>query len=141
VALLTACAAPVGDVGTQKEAMVICPDGPTVAGIDVSHWQDRIDWDAVASDGVEFAFIRVSHGTGVMDREFARNWSEAQRVGIIRGVYQFFSAGDDPVAQADLLVSQVGGALAPGDLPPVIDVEGMSVDGQPRATIIANMRT
>lgn len=141
VVVLASCAASAGESGSSKSTLVICPDGPTVDGIDVSHWQATIDWDAVAADGIEFAFIRVSHGTGTMDREFARNWPEAQRVGIIRGVYQFFSAGDDPVAQADLLIDQIGGALAPGDLPPVLDVEGMSVDGQPRATIILNMRT
>lgn len=137
---LAGCVAPVGDVGWDKAPLVICPDGPTVAGIDVSHWQGTIDWDAVAASDVEFAIIRVSHGTSTMDREFVRNWPEAQRVGLIRGVYQFFSASDDPVAQADLLIDRIGGAMTPGDLPPVLDVEGMSLDGQPRATVIANMR-
>ncbi len=143
--LAAGCVAPTGldpeAVGSSKVPLVICPDGETVPGMDVSHWQGTIDWDAVAASEVEYAFIRVSHGIGTMDREFVRNWSEAQRVGLIRGVYQFFSAGDDPVAQADLLVDQIGGALAPGDLPPVLDVEGMSLDGQPAATVIANMRT
>lgn len=130
-----------GDVGASKDALVICPTGPTIEGIDVSHWQGTIAWDAVAADGIDFAFIRVSHGTSTLDREFARNWPEAERVGVIRGVYQFFSAANDPTAQADLLVDSIGGALAPGDLPPVLDVEGMSLDGLPAATVIANMRT
>ena len=141
--LLAGCASGAGGVelGSSKQAVLICADGATVEGIDVSHWQATIDWDAVAGDGIDFAFIRVSHGVGISDTEFDRNWAEARRVGVIRGAYQFFSAGDDPVAQADLLVDAVGGSLEPGDLPPVLDVEGMSVEGLPAATVVANMRT
>ncbi|HHH27436.1 MAG TPA: hypothetical protein ENK57_03670, partial [Polyangiaceae bacterium] len=139
--LLSACIGPADDVGLDKSALIVCAEGETTPGIDVSHWQGSIDWDAVAASDIQFAFIRVSHGTSTRDREFDRNWSEARRVGMMRGVYQFFSASDDPTAQADLLVTEIGGALEPGDLPPVLDVEGMSLDGQPRATVIANMRT
>jgi hypothetical protein len=52
---------------------------------------------------------------------------------VVRGAYQFFRSNQDPVAQADKVVDAVGGALAPGDLPPVIDVE--SKDGQSASTI------
>ncbi len=90
----------------------------------------------MAGDGVRYAFIRVSDGTGTMDREFARNWSEARRVGVLRGVYQFFRPGQDPIAQADLLLEQMG-TLEPDDLPPVVDVE--ATDGQSRATIASKL--
>lgn len=138
--LFVACAQPplYDDVGSVEEAIVVCPGATTVEGIDVSHWQATIDWDRVAADGVVFAFIRVSHGTGTMDREFATNWPEAQRVGVIRGVYQYFSPGDDPIAQADLLIDAIGGELAPGDLPPVLDVEAL--EGESADVAIANMR-
>jgi GH25 family lysozyme M1 (1,4-beta-N-acetylmuramidase) len=135
------CASPSEDVGYGEEAIVVCPGAATVEGIDVSHWQSTVDWDAVAGDGIEFAFIRVSHGTSTTDTQFARNWPEARRVGVMHGVYQFFSAADDPIEQADLLIEAIGGAHEPGDLPPVLDVEGESVDGQSAATIIANMQT
>lgn len=125
----------------RKELVVICPEGDTVEGIDVSHHQGTIDWDAVAASDVEWAIIRVSHGTAVMDREFARNWEEAGRVGLIRGVYQFFSASADPIEQADLVIDSIGGELQVGELPPVLDIESLSVESYPAATVIANMRT
>lgn len=100
----------------------VCADGAVVEGIDVSYWQGTIEWDAVASDGIEFAIMRVSHGLGTYDTQFTRNWSESQRVGVRRGVYQYFDGNDDPVAQAQLLLSEMG-PLQDGDFPPVLDVE------------------
>jgi lysozyme len=123
--VLFACVAepePVEDVGSTAEALRVCGESPGIAGIDVSHWQGTIDWDRVAGDGVKFAIIRVSDGTGTMDSQFHRNWDEARRVGVLRGVYQFFRPSQDPIAQADLLLREMG-ALEADDLPPVIDVE------------------
>ncbi len=114
-------------VGTLDEAAVICPDGVTTFGIDVSYWQGNIDWGAAAGDGVEYAFIRVADGHFV-DPDFPTNWSGAHNAGILRGAYQFFRPGQDAVSQANLFLANMG-PLQPGDLPPVLDVEvsdGMS---------------
>jgi lysozyme len=99
-----------------------CARGKTLRGIDVSKWQGDIDWDAVRGDGVHFAFIRVSDGADRPDPLFARNWSEAGRVGLARGAYQYFRPLQDPDEQADLLLGAIGTPAA-RDLPPVIDVE------------------
>lgn len=124
----------VGDVpGSDTQGMTNqCAAGSTVKGIDVSYYQGNIDWQAAKNDGVEYAFIRVSDGTGFTDPKFDRNWAEAKRVGVRRGVYQFFRSNQDPIAQANLLLSKMG-PLQPGDLPPVIDVESM--DGQSASTV------
>lgn len=100
----------------------VCPDGEVTYGIDVSKWQGTIDWAAVAAAGVEYAFIRVSDGSTVIDEFFEVNWQQAKSNGIVVGAYQFFRPGQDPVAQADLLLSMMG-TLGPEDLPPVIDIE------------------
>jgi MYXO-CTERM domain-containing protein len=136
--MLSACANvdDLGDIGVEESEVKVCAAGPTTKGIDVSHHQATIDWDKVKADGVVFAFIRVSDGLPPIDREFVRNWAEAKRVGIVRGVYQFFREDLDPVAQADVVLDEMG-ALDDGDLPPVIDVE--STDGQTPATITANV--
>ena len=55
------------DTATVTEEVRVCADGPTVEGIDVSKWQGTIDWDAVAADGIRFAFIRTTDGTGYLD--------------------------------------------------------------------------
>jgi len=125
--LLGACGPGTIEVDSYKFSdvhgeLVACADGPTVDGIDVSYHNGTINWDAVADSGIEFAFIRVSDGIYIEDPQFERNWSEARRVGIVRGVYQFFRPQFDPIAQADLLLDKMG-TLEDGDLPPVIDVE------------------
>ena len=61
-------------------------------GIDVSKFQGRIDWNAVAADGVQFAFIRVGNrgyggGTILDDDGFKRNIEGATNAGIKVGVY------------------------------------------------------
>ncbi|MEM6990164.1 MAG: GH25 family lysozyme [Myxococcota bacterium] len=100
----------------------VCAGDETLRGIDVSYYQDTINWDAVAADGVVFALIRVSHSLQFFDPQFDANWANARAAGIHAGVYQYFEPDEDPIAQADLLLDSMG-PLMPGDLPPVIDVE------------------
>jgi len=117
------CAAPdETEVGESAAEVRVCADGPVVEGIDVSKWQGEIDWDAVAGAGIRFAIIRTTHGLGTLDEWYDFNWSEARRVGVLRGTYQYFAPASDPVAQADLLLDRMG-PLEEGDLPPVLDVE------------------
>ncbi len=125
------------EAGGPNTKIVVCAEGETVYGIDVSYYQGTIDWDAMADAGVEFAFIRVSDGLGYPDSQFQANWQGAANAGIIRGVYQFFRQDEDPVAQANYLLTEMGD-LAPGDLPPVIDVE--STDGQTPTTMMNNIQ-
>lgn len=71
-------------------------DGQVIShkGIDVSKHQGVIDWNLVAQDGVEFAFIRVGnrgYGTGKMveDERFDANIQGASAAGIKVGVYYY----------------------------------------------------
>jgi lysozyme len=105
-----------------EQAATVCGDGPTVAGMDVSYYEDSVDWVAAHAAGIEFAFIRVSDGLQFIDPRFPGYWDGAKAAGVIRGAYQFFRPAEDPIAQADLLLDSIG-PLEPGDLPPVIDVE------------------
>ena len=117
-------------------AVKVCPDGETVEGIDVSKWQGAIDWAKVKASGRVFAIARVSDGLAYKDSYFDANWKAMKEVGLVRGVYQFVRSDEDPVAQANYLISKIG-TLEPGDLPPVADVE--SVDGQTPAQIAENL--
>ncbi|GDX82682.1 hypothetical protein LBMAG42_44930 [Deltaproteobacteria bacterium] len=119
----------------------VCADNAELTqGIDVSYWQSTINWDSVAASGVEFAIIRVSHGLGTYDTKFTTNWSEAKRVGVRRGVYQYFSGSDDPVAQAEMLLDEMG-ELEDGDLPPTLDVELGDNEGISTSQMNANIQT
>ncbi len=104
------------------QSVKVCAAGETLFGIDVSYYQGDIDWNAVAADGVVFAYVRVSHALQFDDPKFQQNLAGARAAGIHTGVYQFFEPGQDPVAQADKLLALTG-PLQPGDMPPMLDVE------------------
>jgi len=107
---------------TATEAVTTCGSGPTVKGIDVSYYQGTINWTDVRNDGVVYAFIRTSDGS-YHDPKFDTYWAESRAAGIKHGAYHFFRPEDDPIAQADYLLSKIGGKLEADDLPPVLDVE------------------
>lgn len=83
-------------------------------GIDVSRFQGKIDWKAVADDGVEFAFLRVAnrgYGTGklVEDDTFEKNMEGALAAGIHVGVYIYSQAIDEDEVreEAQLVLDKV----------------------------------
>jgi len=88
----------------------------------VSSWQGEVNWPAVRAAGARFAYVRVSDGATAPDPQFARNWLEAARAGVLRGAYQYFRPAEDPEEQADLFLDLVGNPMS-GDLPPALDVE------------------
>ena len=58
-------------------------------GIDVSAWQGQIDWDKVASYGMDFIFIRITETGNVIDSCFERNFSGCKKHNIPVGVYKY----------------------------------------------------
>jgi lysozyme len=94
-----------------------------VVGVDISNHQGSIDWDALANSGVAFAYIKASEGATFKDKSFARNWSEAARVGVPRGAYHFFTLCRSAAEQAKNFIETV--PKDPHALPPVVDAEHM----------------
>lgn len=121
----------------QGDLHASCASGATTRGIDVSVWQGAIDWNRVASSGVEFAFIRVSDGIHSRDSRFTQNWSGARSAGVLRGAYQFFRAGQDVSAQANIMIEAL--RADPGELAPVIDVEAASIQGRTSSQVVSEV--
>jgi lysozyme len=92
-----------------------------IIGIDVSHHQGEIDWAAVSSSGVKFAFIKATEGRDHVDSRFATNWRRATDVGIPTGPYHFFTFCAPGAAQAENFLRAA--PPSPDSLPPVADVE------------------
>ncbi len=126
---------------SSTSSLTVCATGAVVKGVDVSVYQGTVDWTKVKGAGIDFAIARVSDGTGTLDTTFATNWKGIAAESLVRGVYQYFEPAQDPVAQANLLLTQVtdAGGFVPGDLPPVMDME--KTGGQTDATIQANMQS
>ena len=102
------------------------PSGYEIHGIDVSKYQDQIDWQAVKhmeEKGVRigFVFIKATEGLGNVDRQFNRNWTRAEQQNICKGAYHYFIAGKSGRRQAANFIETV--TLKKGDLPPVLDIE------------------
>jgi GH25 family lysozyme M1 (1,4-beta-N-acetylmuramidase) len=97
---------------------------PRVPGIDVSQWQQTIDWPTVAGTPVRFAFLRATKGNDTVDPTYATNLSGATNAGLVVGAYHRATPGPEPgdaVAEADHFTSVA--RAVPGDLLPVLDVE------------------
>lgn len=91
-----------------------------IDGIDVSVFQNIVDWPTVAKSK-QFAICRMAYGL-TKDEQFDRNWKGIQDAGLIRGAYQFFRPLGDPIAQAEYYAATIKSHTT-GDLPPIIDVE------------------
>jgi len=92
-----------------------------VHGIDVSHYQGRVDWNKIEQQEIHFAFAKATEGGDHIDSLFAHNWKEMRRIGIKKGAYHFYRTNVDPKIQAENFMDQV--QLFAGDLAPVLDVE------------------
>jgi lysozyme len=102
------------------------PTNYSIHGIDVSKYQDVIDWSSVKDMKVgnvqmSFAFIKATEGLGNEDAYFKRNWKKIKDAGMARGAYHFFLSTKSGKAQAENFINSV--ELQPGDMPPVLDIE------------------
>ena len=129
-------AAAVASAPDARPALAAARDVRPTRGIDVSHYQGRIDWRAVEAEGIGFAYMKATEGATFTDPTFRRNWAAAGETRIVRGAYHRFRAGRDGAAQADHFLAVV--SLREGDLPPVLDVE--STDGVSDARLVRGVR-
>lgn len=91
-------------------------------GVDVSHYQRRINWDTVAAkENIDFVFVKATEGRDYIDTLFCENWEGLRQAGLRRGAYHFFRSygcGDEQAAHF-LSICE----MQPGDLVPVLDIE------------------
>ena len=98
----------------------------TVRGLDVSHYQNDINWirlkkDKIQNSPISFVFIKATEGSDGIDPTFHFNFNKAKECGFIRGAYHFFTTQSSGFDQAVHFCNNVH--LEDGDLPPVLDVE------------------
>jgi lysozyme len=109
----------------------------SVRGIDVSSYQQRINWQSVARSGqYSFVFIKATEGETYRDPYFRANWRGARSNGLPHGAYHFYTPSLPGAAQADNFISAV--PAESGMLPPVLDLE---VSSQNRALTLREVKT
>jgi lysozyme len=112
----------------------VCPLGPTVNGIDIYHGDYIEDITQVVAAGVKYVFLKAWERA--IDSSFRSRWAAMKKAGLIRGAYDFFHPGLDPIVQANGFLDTFDGVLEDGDLPCALDFE--VTDGAARATILNN---
>lgn len=117
------------------------PPQPWVNGVDVSVFQNAINWPAVKAAGNVFAFVKVSgsdpatigancaYGGNYRDGRGQSNLAGAQAAGLEVGAYHFACPNGDPrtdgINEANHFVSSGG---CTGRLGPMLDLETSSLD-------------
>lgn len=106
-------------------------DGSVVArrtGVDVADHEGHIDWEAVANDGIEFAFIRIGYrgnteGLVHEDELFEENLTAAQNAGLACGTYFYSQAlnEDEAREEAAFVIDRLGSRQL--EYPVVFDYE------------------
>ncbi len=105
-----------------------------VRGVDASHYQGKMDWETIANQGITFAFLKATEGSGTVDDCFQQNWLNARAAGLYVGAYHFFSFDSSAVTQADNYISVV--PATEDSLPPVIDLEYYRKENLPPAKAV-----
>ena len=80
-----------------EDGVMTCLAGSARMGVDVSSYQEQIDWETAAAAGVEFAIIRIGYRGytegGIIEDRYARvNLEAAKAAGIEVGAYFFSQA-------------------------------------------------
>jgi len=114
-------------------------------GIDVSKWQGKIDWQKVKNAGIDFAIIRIGYraenGKLYRDSNADYNIQQAQKVGILVGVYFFSTAinSSEAIEEAQWTVSAIKSYQI--SYPVVYDCEGFKNSNSRMYGLSAEQRT
>ena len=117
--------------GTVVDVEELTVENGRSNGIDVSKWQGKIDWQKVKNSGIEFAFIRIGYrgenGVIYKDDNADYNIQQAQKAGVLVGVYFFSTAVNETEAkeEAEWTLQAIKGYKI--SYPVVYDCEGYKI--------------
>ncbi|MES2800614.1 MAG: GH25 family lysozyme [Bacteroidota bacterium] len=110
---------------SKHELLTTIPEGFSSFGIDVSHYQGKINWERVLKDNdmdsvISFVYCKASEGEDIIDEEFAGNRAQLNQLQKANGAYHYFTSAN-PLQQAKNFLNVWKKESL--DLPPVLDVE------------------
>lgn len=88
------------------------PSNPILyEGIDVSGWQENIDFSQVKNAGIEIVYMKSSEGSNFVDPYFNQNYTNAKANGLKVGFYHYLTATsvEEAVQEARFFVSTISG--------------------------------
>ena len=101
-----------------------------IFGIDVSHYQSRINWNELRTSHhpIEYIFVRATMGDDGIDSRFKENWKKAKEHNYIRGAYHYYRPNENSTKQFENFSKNV--QLDKGDFIPILDIEKESKFGR-----------
>lgn len=106
-------------------------------GIDVSHYQQSINWANVAkTNTIGYAFVKATESNYYIDDYYEENMAEGKKNGIYMGSYHFFRANVNMKEQFEHMISVIDPKKQ--DLLPIIDVE--AANGVPVSTFVQRLK-
>ena len=90
-------------------------------GVDVSSYQENVDFDKLKEQHIDFVYIKATEGSTHVDKSFIQKWKDAEKANLPSGAYHYFSYYQSGVAQAENFIKTVGDLN--GHLIPAIDME------------------
>ena len=111
---------------------------PIMRGVDLSHWNGVIDFNALKKHGVSFAILKAGgdEGNFYRDSKYNHNYSLAKQAGVYVGAYYFvgrkFVNSSVGLADAKHFISLIKGKVF--DLPVIVDIEVTPTSAKAGAT-------
>ena len=125
IALLTQCSttaqSPASSINYHKVTFGDIKAQGRIWGIDVSYYQENIDWEKLRTQKPHFIFLKTSEGTTIQDKKYDENYKEARKLKILVGSYHFFTYLTSGKDQANNFLSVA--KYKRGDLPLLLDAE------------------
>lgn len=90
-------------------------------GIDVSRFNESVDFLAAAKAGMHFVFIHDMAADEAYREHFEEDWENAKKAGLLRSLYHVYDLVASPEEQARSFREYAG--ADPGELPPTVDLE------------------
>lgn len=80
-------------------------------GIDVSGWQETIDYAQVKQAGIEIVYMKTSEGSNFIDPYFEQNYTNAKANGLKVGFYHYVTAKstEEAIQEANFFSSVIAG--------------------------------
>jgi GH25 family lysozyme M1 (1,4-beta-N-acetylmuramidase) len=100
----------------------------TILGIDVSSYQNTVNWTQVKAAGYTFAWAKATEGLTVTDAQYSNNAVNGPAAGMYMGAYHFahpdtHTATADAVSEANHFLSVAQPYIISCELPPALDYE------------------
>ncbi|MDP4240291.1 MAG: GH25 family lysozyme [Bacteroidota bacterium] len=105
----------------HKEPPVEIKEAEKIWGIDISHYQEIVDWNKLREQEPGFIFVKATEGSTFQDPKYTEYYKTIRKLDIPVGSYHFFTYKTSGKDQAKNFLSVV--KYQHGDLPLVLDAE------------------